>query len=137
MPGTAQHMRIVGKGHPNVTASHATTIAFTSDSDITPRGDCFAAVACVWEETPAFLEAIRTSKQVTATIECLGKSETITGAGHPRLSLSGKDLVIRKSSWVDGRTLMISADKAAKDLSRELVHALQTGVPVTITVRVE
>jgi hypothetical protein len=34
-------------------------------------------------------------------------------------------MVVRKSSYVDDRTLAISADKAAADLSRELVEKLR------------
>lgn len=127
-------MLITGKGHPNVTSKHPTTIAFTRDPEITPRGDCFAAVACEWDVGPAFLKELRSATKATVTIECGGHTETITGSGHPGLTLSDNDLVIRKSDWVDGRTLLIAADKAAKDLDKELVQCLKQALPVKITV---
>jgi hypothetical protein len=34
-------------------------------------------------------------------------------------------MVVRKSSYIDNRTLAVNADKAACDLSRELVKKLQ------------
>ena len=130
-------MIITGKGHPNVTSRHATTIAFTRDTDITLRGDCFVAVGCNWTVEPSFLEELRNAEKITVNIKCLGKHDTITGSGHPNLTLTEKDLVIRKSNWVDSRTLMINADKAAKDLDRKLVEALKTPSPITITIAVD
>ncbi len=127
-------MIIRGKGHPNITARHKATIAFTSDKEITLRGDCFVAVACTWEATPAFLAKMRSSKKVLVEISCMGEHDTIIGSGHPNLTISSKDLVIRKSDWVDQRTLIIKADKAAKDLNPSLVAALQTGALVVAKV---
>ncbi|MFC2174566.1 DUF371 domain-containing protein [archaeon] len=130
-------MLITGKGHPNVRSEHPTTLAFTRDKAVTPRGDCFVAVDCDWNVGPAFLEKLRSAKTVTVTIECGGRKDTIVGTGHPELTLSDKDLVIRKSGWVDPRTLMIGADKAAKDLDKELVQCLKHSGPVKITVHPE
>ena len=129
-----QLMIINGFGHKNIRAEHATTLAFTRDKDITLRGDCFVAGDCQWEVTEEFLKQLQISKKVTLTIECSGQTDTIIGKGHPDLTLSDKDIVIRKSDWVDARTLMINADKAANDLNRELVAFLKQGAPVTITI---
>ncbi len=55
-----------------------------------------------------------------------GISERVTGKGHPRLSLTHpEDVVVRKSNFVCERTLLISANKAACDLSREMVEYLK------------
>jgi hypothetical protein len=129
-------MLITGKGHANITAAHSTTIAFTKDPEITLRGDCFIAVACDWELGPDFLEKLRQSKKVVITIECGNEKDTVTATGHSELVLSDNDLVIRKSAWVDSRTLAINADKAAKDLSLTLVESLKQGKAVRINVDV-
>lgn len=129
-------MIITGHGHPNITSKHATTIAFTKDKEITPRGDCFVAVACNWTIDQGFLKKLKNAKIVKVEIECAGQKETITGSGHPELTLTDNDLVIRKSGWVDSRTLMIGADKAAKDLKKEVVQVLKQAAPVKITIRV-
>ncbi|RLI74831.1 DUF371 domain-containing protein, partial [Archaeoglobales archaeon] len=48
------------------------------------------------------------------------------GFGHPKLSFTHKtDIVIRKSKYICGRTLLISANKAASDLNREFVDLLK------------
>lgn len=126
---------ITGRGHPNITARHPTTIAFTRDKEITHRGDCFVAVDCHWEATPAFLEKLRRAKKVEITIECSGKMALITASGHPGLTLDANDLVVRKSDWVDPRTLAIGADKSAKDLG-EVAQCLRSPSPVRVTVNI-
>ena len=129
-------MIITGKGHPNVSCRHSTTIAFTRDASITPKGDCFAAVSCDWQVSPAFLEKLRSAKKVTITIECGGHSDIVTGSGHPELTLSDKDLVVRTSGWVDPRTLVVGADKAANGLDKKLVQCLKQPAPVKVAVEI-
>jgi len=126
---------ITGFGHKNIRATHPTTIAFTKDKEVTPSGDCFVAVGCDWQVTPEFLARLRSAKKVTVTIECCGHRETVTGTGHPSLTLAEKDLVIRTSGWVDARTLMIGADKPARALSKELVQCLKQ--PGSVRIRVD
>ena len=49
-----------------------------------------------------------------------------------------EDIVVRRSSYVCGRTLAVKADKAARDLSRRLVEKLRdpnSMVKITITVK--
>jgi uncharacterized protein len=66
----------------------------------------------------------------------------VTGEGDDRLNLSHMtDLVIRKSRFVsDDRTLMIHADKAARDLPREMVLLLRnpkTSVTIELSASVK
>ncbi|RLI33421.1 DUF371 domain-containing protein, partial [Candidatus Bathyarchaeota archaeon] len=46
------------------------------------------------------------------------------------------DLVVRKSSYICPRTLMIHADKAAADLPRKMVEALKRAATVTVELTV-
>jgi hypothetical protein len=65
-------------------------------------------------------------------------SEVITGFGSTNLSLSDTDdMVVRKSGFVSGRTLMIGADKAARDLDRAFVDKLKTSEDITITIETD
>ena len=125
---------ITGRGHPNIRATHPTTLAFTRDKEITPSGDCFVAVGCEWQVTPEFLAKLRSAKRVTVTIECGGHRDVVTGTGHGALTLSENDLVVRTSGWVDARTLMVGADKPARALSKEVVQCLKQSAPVKIRV---
>jgi len=64
----------------------------------------------------------------------------VYGKGNENLSfLSQKDLVVRKSNYVCDRTLMIFSNKAAADLSRELIKRLKNPnqkLEVTLSVEV-
>jgi hypothetical protein len=72
------------------------------------------------------------------TIKVGDFTEVITGKGDQNLPLSHPtDIVLRKSSFICDRTLMINADKAARDLSREFVNMLRNPnavIEVTFTV---
>ena len=59
-------------------------------------------------------------------IPSAGLSERILARGHPALTFEHPtDMVVRKSTYTCGRTIAVMADKAAKDLSREIVEALR------------
>jgi hypothetical protein len=45
-------------------------------------------------------------------------------------------MVVRKSSFTSGRTLMIRADKAAADLDRRMIERLKRSENITIIVQV-
>ncbi len=120
---------IVARGHSEITATHSTTLMITRDEEIGPEADCVLAVAAD-KGGPNLSEAVRraiaSGGEVEVTIEAGGEREVIRGRGHAELSLADpKDLVVRKSDYTCGRTLIIGADKAAADLSRELVKYLK------------
>jgi len=58
--------------------------------------------------------------------------------GDPSLTFSDEEeMVVRKSGYTCGRTLMIKSDKAAKDLDRRFVKLLRRkGCTVKVTVTV-
>jgi len=127
-------MRIVellqASGHPRIRASHPTTLEITKDTYLTERGDCIVATHAskgAADLSPEFSRLIRSNKtHVTLTIRVANRSETITGRGDRRLTLTHPtDLVARKSSYVCARTLMVQADRSASDLGRRFVEALR------------
>ena len=130
-------MKIICKGHPNITATHPTTLAVTRDPEVTRRGDCFICVGAEYELTPSFLARLRTAKCVRITIKASGKTEVIIAQGHPSLNPSGKELVVRKSDYIDSRTLVIRADKACKDLNTVFKEQLKKATNIEITVEPE
>lgn len=117
------------RGHPKVTATHPTTLMITKDEEIGPRADCVLAVGAdksVADLRDNIKRAIRSGNRIEVTIEVRGLEEVIRGQGHEGLTLSDKsDIVIRKSGYICGRTLMIRADKAAVDLRREFIERLK------------
>lgn len=80
----------------------------------------------------------RKSTRLRVVVDADGVSAQINARGSQDLLLAHpSDMVIRKSSYIDGRTLAIGADKAARDLPRELVEKLQNPeqkVKITLTV---
>ena len=132
------------RGHKNVQSTHKTTFEVTKEAYLTKKGDCIVAV----EATKAAMDLPREFKksakkegaQITVTIEAGEMKETVKAKGSPQLQFSHPtDLVVRKSSYVCGRTLAIGADKASIDFSRRLVEKLKDPkqeVKVTLTVEV-
>jgi len=129
-------------GHENVSAEHASTLELTSDDFLTPAGDCILAIetdGVPADFDDAFVEACRdAAATISLTIQAGGESETVTGSGHPDLTFDDdRSFVCRTSDYVDDRTVMVDADKAAADIDRDLVDALADGADVTATFSVE
>ena len=129
-------------GHENVKATHKSTLEITKDPTLTPRGDCIIAVsadkACA-DLKSEFKRALRRPGAcITIEIRCGNFAAVVKARGSPHLLLTDtRSIVIRKSSYIDARTLAVEADKAAADLPRELVTCLQRGEEVRIVLHVE
>lgn len=129
-------------GHENVSAEHASTFEVTTDDWLTPAGDCILAVEAnraPADFEPEFVEACRDREAtITATFEADGHVETVEGSGHPDLTFeSDRSLVGRTSEYVDERTVLIGADRAAGDLDRAIVGALADGAALELRLAVE
>ena len=130
------------RGHEHVRAEHASTFEVTADDYLTPAGDCILGVEA--DRVPAdfdeaFVAACRDADaRITATFEAAGVTEVVTGRGDPGLTFEDdRSLVGRTSDYVDGRTVLVGADKSAGEFDRKLVTALSRGAPLTLTLRVE
>ena len=131
-------------GHLNVRAKNRTTFEVTKDDHLTRRGDCIIAVSATKgarDLNEEFKQLARAGEaKISVVLEVGEIRETVVGRGDPKLTLShASDLVVRKSYYVCDRTLMVGADKAATDLSRELVKEAQNPsrkIKVIITVEV-
>ncbi|MBN2454646.1 DUF371 domain-containing protein [Candidatus Woesearchaeota archaeon] len=119
------------KGHKNILATHASTIEFTKDSELTLEGDCIAAVEADFslEELQKFLKY----GKIRVIIEAGSEKEEITAVPNPSFS-SSKEMVIRKSDFTSERTFAIRANRAASDLGRGLADALKKGADVSIKI---
>ena len=116
-------------GHENITARHKTTLEFTKDRDLSLKGDCIIGVKADFSllQLKNFIKSIDNNK-ITIIIETMNNInknnnkiiEKINAEINPGFN-SDKDIVIRKSDFRDERTLAVKADKAAFELSRELI----------------
>jgi len=120
---------VIGYGHENVSATHKSTIEITRDDYLTPRGNCIIMVKAdkaVSDLSDEVKNKLRSYCKVKLIIEVDDLREEICGFGHPKLQLTDeRSIVIRKSSYICPRTLMINANKAAADLDRKLIEKLK------------
>ena len=122
--------KIEAYGHENVRSSHKTTFEITKEKRLTKRGDCIIAVGATKGAKDLdfkFREAAKKeTAEITIAVEAGGVKEIVKAMGSSRLLFTHPtDLVVRKSDYVCDRTVAIRADKAASDLSRELVEKLR------------
>ncbi|MFA4719462.1 DUF371 domain-containing protein [Pyrococcus kukulkanii] len=117
------------RGHPNVKATHRSTLEITKESYLTPRGDCIICISAdkaLADLDSKIKEAIRQGKKIKIRIRVGELVDEVIAQGDSRLTLESEvSMVIRKSNYVDGRTLAIKANKAAKDIDRKLIERLK------------
>lgn len=121
---------VLGYGHENILATHKTTLELTKDKNLSKKGECIVtsnankALADLSAEFKANLR--RPNAKLTILLEAGNIIEQVNAYGSPQLIMThSTEMVIRKSEYMDNRTLAVHADKAARDLSRNLVEKLK------------
>src|SRR2546425_8219805 len=117
-------------GHPAILSTHPTTIEITTSHELSFRGDCVVAVksSSAVRDLPVGLKRVLSSASGRGRLrlEVGGIESMWEGRGDPRLTSSHQtDLVVRKSGFISGRTLMIHTDKSSMDSPRDIVRLLQ------------
>jgi len=117
-------------GHENITGEHKTTLELTSEDFLTPKGSCIVGIKSTLTLNALSLEIKQLACLETTQIVLIMKideiEETVTGHGGPGLTYSDSiSMVARTSSFQCARTLMINADKATSDLSRDFIEAVK------------
>jgi hypothetical protein len=118
------------KGHPYIRATHRTTLEVTVEDSITPRGDCIIGVSAdksALSLSEEFKNCLRRENGVLIVIlEAAGLRDYLVAQTNPKLILTDpKRLIIRKSNYIEAATIGIYANKAARDLNRELITKLK------------
>lgn len=129
---------IEAHGHEHVRATHESTVELTTDDWLTPAGDCILGIEADRAPSDFSSSFVEVAQDAAATITLqltVGDLETtIRGRGDPALAFtSDRCLVARTSAYVDDRTVMVEADRAAADFEREIVERLQAGDAMTAT----
>lgn len=120
---------ITFQGHKNILSLHTKTIEITKDSNLTKNGDCIVGVsankACN-DLNPALKARLRTNGTVVKiTIVVEPHEFELSGYGNNGLDITHEhDIVLRRSNYVDSRTLVVSCDKSAFDIPRKMVSSL-------------
>jgi len=117
------------KGHENVRVTHKSTLEFTKEDYLTPRGDCILCIEAdkgINDLSNEFKSALRAGKKLLIRIKVGDLVDEVLAEGSPGLILDHDfSMVVRKSDYIDARTLAIRANKAARDIKRELVELLR------------
>ena len=132
--------KILTKGHKNVSSKHKSTFEITKDAEIGPTADCIIGTdmdKTMLNFPPEFKDKIADSNtRITVKLKTENGYDEITGWGHEDLTLTHPtDIVIRKSDFTCSRTLMINADKAAKDLDGNLIEDLKNEKVMEVTIK--
>ena len=132
--------KILTKGHRNVTSHHRSTFERTKDPEIGPTADCIIGVDMdkTMLNFPQELkdEIAHSKTKITVELKTENGHDEITGFGHENLTLTHPtDIVIRKSDFTCPRTLMINADKAARDLDSSLIEDLKNQKNMEVTIK--
>lgn len=121
---------VSAKGHPNVRALHRSTIEITKEDFLTERGDCIIAVSAdksANELSDEFKEIAMCNGSLIIVVLIVGKLvDVVVAEGSRRLTFKdGVSLVIRRSNYVDDRTIALKANKAACNINRDIVKMLK------------
>jgi len=108
------------KGHENISSRHKNTFEITKEKEVTPRGDCIVGVKADY----SLNELKKFKGKVRITIQAGNLKEEIRAEVNDNFD-DNKELVVRKSDFLDKRTFGTRADKAAADFSRMLVERLK------------
>lgn len=123
-----------------MTSLHKSTFEVTKDVEIGPTADCIVGTSAdksMLNFPQEFKNKIANSNtKVTVILDTENGHDEITGFGHEDLTLTHPtDIVCRKSDYTCSRTLMINADKAAKDLDSGLIEDLKNGKIMEVTIK--
>ena len=118
------------RGHENVRATHRSTLEFTKEDYLTPRGDCILCIEAdkgINDLSNEFKAALRAGKKLLIRIKVGDLADEVLAEGSPGLILDHDfSMVVRKSDYIDARTLAIRANKAARDIDRKIVELLKS-----------
>ena len=132
--------KILAKGHENVTSKHKSTFEITKDPELTLSGDCIVGVdmdKTMLDFPQEFKDKIANSDtRITVILDTENGHDEINGFGHEDLTLTHPtDIVCRTSDYTCSRTLMIRADKAARDLDSNLIDDLKNEKIMDVTIK--
>ncbi|MCC6041833.1 MAG: DUF371 domain-containing protein [Desulfurococcaceae archaeon] len=121
---------VYARGHRNIRATHRTTLEITTDSDLTPRGDCIVGVSANKSAatlSAGFKECLQQDDALLVVVlKAGGLRDFVVATTSSKLLLTDpRKIIIRKSSYIEPATIGIYANKSAGDIRRDLVEVLK------------
>lgn len=131
---------ITTKGHKNVSSNHKSTFEITTDREIGPTADCIIGVGMdktMNDFSNDFKDKIANSNtKIHVILSSENGHDEIIGFGHENLKLTHPtDIVCRTSDYTCDRTLMIKANKAARDLDPNLIDDLKNEKEMKVVIK--
>jgi len=114
---SSEPIRILGRGHPAIRASHGKTLELTAESAITARASCVVGVG-------AQLPAYPVAGPIRLTLSAADASVSWRAIGNSSWWPASGSAVIRRSGQRLPDTFATDAEVAAGDLPRSLTEAL-------------
>ncbi len=118
-------------GHPNIKATHKTTLEITKDCFVTETGDCIIGINSDFSFPKDFF---LDSEELVIEFDVDGIKESVSARINPDFS-SEREIVVRKSTFISERTLAVQAGRACADLSEEFrkrLHDPKTVIKIKI-----
>ncbi|MET1101854.1 MAG: DUF371 domain-containing protein [Pyrodictiaceae archaeon] len=117
------------RGHPNILANHEGTLEITSDNFLTPRGECIIGIAAKYLGGEGKDSKGAFSKLIIIALPLLPREpmlEKVYGLSSGMANPNARRLIVRKSAYIDDKTIMVSATKAASDLNKKFKEAMRS-----------
>lgn len=127
MRSEIMELTITAYGHENIQCTHPTTIEVTKEPFLTKRGDCIIGVRCSHSlsDLREKLSLFKGSR-ITVIFQAASITDEVTGFVHPALTFTDVNaIILRKSSFLCPKTLLIQSNKAAIHVKRELVEKMK------------
>ncbi|BFI73461.1 uncharacterized protein MJ0206 [Nanoarchaeota archaeon] len=122
---------ISAKGDRLIKATHKSTLEITKENFLTERGDCIIGINSTHsvKDIPLDLkEYLLDEGRIKVEIKVDDLIDNLIAYGSKNLKLSDeKSIVIRKSNYIDNRTLAIYSNKSARDINRKIIEKLIEG----------
>ncbi|MEK6808908.1 MAG: DUF371 domain-containing protein [Nanoarchaeota archaeon] len=111
----------IAYGNANIRATHKRTLEITKDNFLTKNGDCIIGIIASFEPKKLMEFVKNALVYVEIELKVNNITERIRGIVNKNFS-DERAIVIRKSNFISGRTLIFSAEKSAFEISRHLVE---------------
>ena len=120
--------KFIACGHPNILASHKTTLEFIKDPELSLNGNCIVGIGADFDfnSLKEFVKKLGEARLAIMIKTLSGEKivEKITSDINMAFN-DPNEIVVRKTNFISGRTLGINSDKAASDLNRRLINYLK------------
>lgn len=118
-------------GHPNLQATHTSTIEFTKDAEVTLKGDCITGINSTFDKS--LLRNELAYPKVRVTLSCGRERFTFYATPNKQFD-DDNELVFRKGDFISKRTGGIYATRASSDIPLQMRQALQRCAKCTVTI---